>query len=486
MGEVVAGSARTDWRAVLDGLSPVAMVTGDSLDVLKQFPADSVDAVVSDPPYGLGFMGREWDTFKPQDFQAWCEAWGWELLRVLKPGGYVVAFGGTRTYHRLAVGLEDAGFMVKDSLAWLHGQGFPKSLDVSKALDKRRDDTADVLAVTRWLNAQVKRSGKTTAAILEYFGFRPGSGQVGHWTALSAGGQPQVPTWDQWLKLRDYLSLPGDMDAEVWRLNGRKGTPGEAWQDREVLGWETKVDTTKVRAGFTSATYNDPANVGAVRDVPVTAPATDAARQWDGWGTALKPAHEPIVLAQKRLAGTYAQNVTAWGCGALNISGARVGGTAGRWPANVFLSHTLFCTDAACYPGCPVAELDRQSGPSTSPAKVTRGGQRAQEFGMGRQDDVPCYGDRGGASRFFYVAKPSAAERSRGLGDDRNPHPTVKPLAVMRWLVRLVTPPDGVVLDPFMGSGTTGLAALYEGFRFIGIEREQQFVDVAARRIAAA
>jgi hypothetical protein len=333
---------------------------------MATLPAESIEAIVTDPPYELGFMGKRWDgTGIANDVSVWCEA-----RRVLKPGGHLLAFGGTRTYHRLACAIEDAGFEIRDQLQWLYGSGFPKS--------------------------------------------------------------------------------------------------------HNLMG------------------------------------------EWDGWGTALKPAHEPIVLARKPLIGTVAANVARYGSGALNIDGCRLApltakevarsgqstngaicgdyasidwkrdGQAhpGRWPANVLLD------------GDAAAMLDAQSG--------ERGGMRnrGQEIG---------YDDTGGASRFFYCAKASRAERNAGLDgmpervahDDvrmndggsspgqtpnlhtpqSNHHPTVKPISLMRWLVRLVTPPGGTVLDPFLGSGTTGIACVAEAFAFIGIEQDADYLELARRRI---
>jgi len=412
---------------------------GDAREVLRKLPAASVDAIVTDPPYGISFMGKHWDRFdidkrvgkrdvsklgvrltgSPDSgdrkliartgsafanaasqaggydfsvkgnraFQAWCEQWGTECLRILKPGGHALVFGGTRTYHRLASGLEDAGFEIRDCLCWLYGSGFPKSR-----------------------------------------------------------------------------------------------------------------------------------NLG------------------DGWGTALKPAFEPIVVARKPLIGTVAANVLEHGTGAINVDGCRIPhaspddlatshgknpgrndsvtssvygadrpqqsvNDAGRWPANLALDEET------------ASMLDEQSGelaPGASPPKKGLGSARvygdAERAGVIKERE-PL--DGGGASRFFYVAKTSRAERNAGLegfdeqdlrwsNGDQNPgsfqadgtkrsaqnfHPTVKPIALMRWLVRLVTPPGGVIVDPFLGSGTTGIAAVLEGFRFTGVEREEDYLPIAEARI---
>jgi len=375
---------------------------GDCLEVLAELPDASVDAVVTDPPYELGFMGKGWDASGiAYRVDLWAEA-----LRVLKPGGHLLAFGGTRTWHRLACAIEDAGFEVRDSIAWMYGSGFPKSLDVSKAIDK------------------------------------------------AAGAE------------------------------------------REVLA-------TQARQGRSAGILGTPVDI--VRDI--TAPATDAAREWSGWGTALKPAHEPIVVARKPLVGTVAANVLEHGTGALNIDACRIGmspedravvdirsggsgggrecflgdvdrqtgerftsAPGGRWPANVVLDE-----DQA-------AELDRQSG-YLKPATSRTHHRNRGPFHSGADSikaDVVYQDGGGGASRFFYVAKAPARERPKV---DGTAHPTVKPLTLMRWLCRLVTPPDGVILEPFAGSGTTVEAALLEGFRVVAIEREADYLPLIQARL---
>lgn len=445
---------------------------GDCLDVLRELPDASVDSVVTDPPYSYSFMARHWDSHPtPLAFQQWCQQWATECLRVMKPGAHLLAFGGTRTSHRLACAIEDAGFEIRDSIAWLYGSGFPKSLDVGKAIDR------------------------------------------------AAGAEREV------------------VGSRILR-----GRAAQSTQDK----------------GGTY-TAGAPSSAGLTKVEEFTAPATDAARQWHGWGTALKPAHEPIVVARKPLAGTVAANVLAHGTGALNVDGCRVGDgarplivsksedstgilgnglngsshggstTAGRWPANVVLDE-----DQA-------AALDAQSGELHSQDPRTRRGSRGESRAFGQRDPGDNYGDTGGASRFFkvvpldpprmfYTAKAGAGERPRvakaGAGEGRvtglggkirecnvcgtrainsgaaeltcghadhtwidNPraehtaHPTVKPLALMRWLVRLVTLPGGTVLEPFAGSGTTVEAALLEGFACIAVEREAEYLPLIVQRI---
>jgi len=377
---------------------------GDCREVMATLDAESVDAIVSDPPYGLSFMGKGWDHGVP-GVEFWTEA-----LRVAKPGAHLLAFGGTRTYHRLACAIEDAGWEIRDCVMWVYGSGFPKSHDVSKAIDKAA-----------------------------------GAEREKRWKAVTAN------------------SSVGTLEPRPWLDEARKN--GGCFVDGD-------------------------------------APATDAARQWSGWGTALKPAWEPIIVARKPLVGTVAENVLTHGTGAINVDGCRVktddslnGGAyakngtertdewgasngfrrnqaleyvqpSGRWPAN--LIHDGSEEVVGLFP----VTKDGVSSPNVKGKEAYGGG-----FGGAFH---PGYGGGGSAARFFYCAKASKADR----GSD-NKHPTVKPTDLMRYLCRLVTPPGGVVLDPFTGSGSTGKAATLEGFRFIGIEREAEYVQIAKARIAA-
>ena len=377
---------------------------GDCRDIMEgQLPDNWVDSIVTDPPYELGFMGKGWDgSGIAYNTEVWENAY-----RILKPGGHLLAFGGTRTWHRLAVAIEDAGFEIRDSIAWMYGSGFPKSLDVSKAIDK-------------------------------------------------AAGAEREP------------GKPGPYSARRPR------------QHVEAV-----------------SAYQD--GVGDAGSALITAPATPAAQQWQGWGTALKPAFEPIVVARKPLIGTVAENVLAHGTGALNIDGCRIGTelivsrggiasgsgnfvggpnidrtpttSTGRWPANVILDESQ------------AAELDKQSGVSTSvgiaqfkPRKV----YNADADGYDITGSEIGYGDTGGASRFFYCAKANKKERPNV---DGVAHPTVKPLKLMEYLCRLVTPPGGTILEPFAGSGTTIEAALNEGFNVIGIEMTDEYLPLIMARI---
>lgn len=484
----------------LDGR--VTLHGGDCRDVLRDMPDASIDSIVTDPPYALvsigkrfgaadaaparegatgayarasrGFMGKQWDTGEAA-FAV--EFWA-QVLRVLKPGGHVVAFSGTRTYHRLACAIEDAGFEIRDQLAWVYGAGFPKSHDVSKGIDKKRDDRADILRVTTFVADAADHNGTSRQQIDAHMG----TSDMGGWWTSRLIHRCQCPKWDQWLTLKAFIGFGDGMDAEVWRLNGRKGSPGEAWANAEVVG---------VKEGAMSGWSMDGETKFVDREIKVA--NSDAARQWQGWGTALKPAWEPIVLARKPLNGTVAANVLAHGTGALNVDGCRVGtegGTAkadpvkasvtvnafgnglngggcvaiaaGRWPANIV--HDGSDEVVSAFPGSNSTPFR-----ANDPGPALHGGGIVARSAGG-------FDDSGSAARFFYSAKADKTDRM-GSG-----HPTVKPVDLMQWLCRLVTPPGGVVLDPFAGSGSTGEAAWREGFRAILCEREVEYqADIAAR-----
>jgi DNA modification methylase len=473
----------------------VTLHHGDSLEVLAGLPEASVDAVVTDPPYELGFMGKGWDASGiAYSVPLWAE-----VLRVLKPGGHLLSFGGTRTWHRMVCAIEDAGFEIRDELAWLYGSGFPKSLDVSKAIDRRRDERDEIRKVTAWIAAARNAAGIVNREIDNAFGF---NGMAGHWT--TQGAQCAVPTLEQVPRLLAVLGVdPEDVPDEIRRLlldlNGKKGQPGEAWFRREVVDTEVRMNEP---SGIVGVGQGERSLVERL----ITAPATPEAERWNGWGTALKPAHEPICLARKPLVGTVAENVLTHGTGALNVDGCRVGTTvetwptsrgpntgtsmaggvmartetgeapAGRWPANVVLDE-----EAA-------AMLDQQSGTLVSgkmlPTHTTAGVDGRGTYGAdaaGGFTTMETYDDSGGASRFFYVAKAAKHERPRV---DGKAHATVKPVELMRWLVRLVTPPGGLVLDPFAGSGTTAEACIVEGFRCVLIEKDADHLPLIEARLS--
>jgi site-specific DNA-methyltransferase (adenine-specific) len=404
---------------------------GNCLEKLKELKDNSVDSIVTDPPYELGFMGKKWDS---TGIAFNSETWE-RCLRVLKPGGHMLAFGGSRTFHRIAVAIEDAGFELRDTIMWVYGSGFPKSHDISKVIDKA---------------------------------------------------------------------------AGIWR--------GKA---------TGKLSTNKA---MSSPNYER---------TPKGNPATPEAQMWEGWGTALKPAFEPIILARKPISEkNIAENVLKWGTGGINIDDCRVeyNGVvktcsrksdgikdhtnpsgwkevnrtpnrpatpteAGRWPAN-------FIHDGSE----EVLRLFPET--KSTPRTPTNGGTGGvgQSTNFQRGSETSPYRDSGSAARFFYCAKASKKERNKGLEDIepkktdqsrkreliggnnpynrgakpvKNNHPTVKPLELMKYLVRLVTPPEGIVLDPFAGSGTTLIAATLQDFKYIGIELNKEYIEIAKTRIKA-
>lgn len=409
----------------------VRLLHGDCLELLSIISTNSVDSIVTDPPYGLSFMGNHWDHGCP-DKTFWLE-----MFRCLKPGGHLLAFGGTRTHHRLVCHIEDAGFEIRDEIQWLYGTGFPKSLNISKAIDKA--------------NGEVR---------------------------------PQVPA-------------TGGL-AKNSRLNDD--------------GWR--------KIGDASATMDS--------NIPISKEAIE----WDGWGTALKPGFEPICMARKPLEGSVVENVLKWGVGGINIDACRLlsvppsvpqpsfnsptgnvynfktgygrngqmSESSGRWPSNVILSHSIECQfmgtkrvrDASGWSKTGSNESENFAMSGKNYARNPRPDTHTDEDGFSLIDVYECVEgcpirrldeQHIDAAKFFYVAKASKSERN---GDDLviNNHPTVKPVSLMRYLCKLVTPSNGIVLDSFMGSGSTGVGAVLEGFGFIGIEQEREYFEIAKTRMS--
>ena len=484
------------------------ILKGNCLDTLKTLETASVDSIVTDPPYELGFMGKSWDNSGIAYNQ---DLWA-ECLRVLKPGGHLLAFSGSRTYHRMVVAIEDSGFEIRDQIMWLYGSGFPKSLDVSKAIDKsdrKSELNPDNYRFTEWMRS-TDITGKQINELTK-------SNMGNHY--LTDKQQPAVPTPEMFDRLRSVLpDVPGWVETLIRLRAPTVVTESQNFKNREVIGVQKNA-----MAGWSM----DGTTQFADRDI--TTPATPEAQQWQGWGTALKPAHEPIVVARKPLIGTVANNVLTYGTGAINIDGSRVGseivtttngkgfngsfegGTnnnggaqhEGRWPANVI--HDGSDEVLAGFP--------EHKSSARKVGKIT-----GTTFGSNTPmpDDltgVLSYGDSGSAARFFYCAKASKSERNAGLeglperhagvGDTRpsgdfsqrlnktdkptqpraNFHPTVKPLALMRYLIKLVTPPNGTVLDPFLGSGSTAVAAILEGFEWIGCEMTEDYFSIIEARV---
>ena len=282
-------------------MSAYTLHVGDCREVMAGMDAESVDAVVTDPPYGLGFMGRDWDHGVPG------EPFWRETLRVAKPGAHLLACGGTRTFHRLAVAIEDAGWEIRDTVMWVYGSGFPKSLDVSKAIDKTNGEVGRLHKFTAWMRTTGLKSSEINRITETNMG--------GHY--LTSASQPAIPTPAIWEKLRPFCGdVPAWVDELVERIEA----------EREVVGKSSH------KSGIANGTTGHRTVGGTVAEhVDITAPATEAARQWQGWGTALKPAWEPIILARKPFKGTVAANVLAHGTGAINVDGCRVGTEEGGW-----------------------------------------------------------------------------------------------------------------------------------------------------------
>jgi DNA modification methylase len=424
---------------------------GDCRDIMRTLPDNSVDAIVSDPPYGLAFMGKEWDHGVP-GVEFWTEA-----LRVAKPAAHLVAFGGTRTFHRLAVAIEDAGWEVRDCLSWLYGSGFPKSHDIGKAIDKM--DAAEEQMARRYrFTAWMRDAGMSTETLwrpLLPFAKNEATAKAMAQHYVSAGQQPAIMTREHLEACRHLL---GDIPEWVERECDIRSVESRNFAEREVVGHSTNAQ---------GRGWSEAGLAGYKESFDITRPSTDAAKQWDGWGTALKPAWEPIVLARKPLVGTVAANVTQYGTGGINVDGCRIGDTVETWPK----------TRAR-----PTNPRDLHHDYTGSETRTVQTG----DVPSGRWPANVCLDEDAAAlfpeSRFFYTAKASRREREAGC--ESNGHPTIKPIALMRWLCRLVTPPDGLVLDPFNGSGSTGCAAVLEGFRYLGAELDADYVEIARKRIA--
>ena len=379
------------------------ILNGNNLDLLKTLADNSVDSIVTDPPYGLSFMNKKWDYDVPS-----VELWK-EVYRVLKHGGHVVSFGGTRTYHRMVVNIEDAGFEIRDQIMWLYGSGFPKSLNIGKAIDK---------------------------------------------------------------------------------IQGN---------EREVVGEKNRGDVQKAKekgVGYLA----DVANRNNVKQFGYgTETITKGSSEWEGWGTALKPANEPICLARKPLSEkSIAENVLKHGTGGINIDGCRLGDGAkkwetpkgGIWKTDSDAKSELIDNPQGRFPANVIHDGSEEvlqgfphtgNGNGGKPYNYSGKEYDNKETSMfnGDKPQAPSnFNDSGSASRFFYCAKASKSDRSDG-----NNHPTVKPTELMRYLCRLITPPNGIVLDPFMGSGSTGKGAILEGFDFVGMELDPEYVEIAKARI---
>jgi DNA modification methylase len=517
---------------------------GDCLDILPTLDAESVDSIVTDPPYGISFMGKKWDYDVPS-----VDVWR-ECLRVLKPGGHLLSFAGTRTQHRMACNIEDAGFEIRDMIFWTYASGFPKSLNIEKQLRKLHEkaisgeqEAEHVLRPMREADLQTEiTNSEAEGEILQ-----SGLSEQG----ISNQGMQLPP---QIREGQSCVEGRGDLFSETRELQTNKvcemstGIHDDG-EERRVYNGTPFIDGSKITTPFTSDGNNTPhqsQSTGQQNREPNAFPEqqiAQAIRTFKGFGTALKPSCEPITVARKPLEKglTVAENCLKWGTGGINIDGCRVkteelitnhsrgsesavskgkygdsceqethqtrGQALGRFPANLIHDGSQEVLDLF---------------PSPHGAGHKRGGGLSKDGGSmfcgNHEGNGTRLGDSGSAARFFYCAKASKHDRDEGCeclkakkmgfsngaqlhgegydkGQDiglnrvisrKNNHPTVKPTALMRYLCRLVTPPGGTILDPFMGSGSTGKAAALEGFRFIGIELEKEYTAIAEKRIMSA
>lgn len=474
------------------------LLLGDCLDILKSIPDNSVDSLVTDPPAGISFMGKEWDSDKGgrREWTAWLEQVMRECLRVLKPGAHALVWAIPRTSHWTTTAIEDAGFEVRDVITHLFGSGFPKSLDISKALDKAAGAERECVGVRRYAGGHIQNSSADKLAPPIGTFKRTQDDRIETAPATDAAKQWQgfgtalKPAAEFWILARKPLS-----EKTVAANVLKHGTGGLAI-DKCRIGNET-ISTHGNGDKYARMKTGASEGVGEYRQHVGRFPANlvlSHHEECEQVGVKkVKPSN-----GSGRASGNTTKDKSIFGVG-----------DTGRELSYLSPDGTETVEDWKCHADCAVKMLDEQSGVSKSPGKVTRGSSRSLGYHMGQQKDVPCPADSGGASRFFYCAKVSSRERNAGLegmpdkeggiknasgrgfseGDPykqvvtKNNHPTVKPQKLMRYLCRLITPPGGIVLDPFMGSGSTGCAAVQEGFQFIGIEREAEYLEIARRRI---
>lgn len=444
---------------------------GDSLEILKSLPSDSVDSLVTDPPAGIGLLDLDWDKDKGgrREWIEWLASVMRECHRVMKPGAHGFVWAIPRTSHWTATALEEAGFQVRDVVTHVFGSGFPKNLAIDKAIDRAKyADTDLVYKVTAWIRGRRDELGLTNRQLDDVAGV---CGGACHWTAQGPNGQPHIPTRERWERL---VTLLGPAPEWLEQIIRPAHEFGEGWKTRAVVG-----EYTGEAGGVGGYVFRS-------NDHRMTEPTREESKKWKGWGTALKPASEHWILIQKPITEhNLAANVRKYGTGGINVDASRVpvkgsipstqnlafaGGDflwnnskrsresifqqhpLGRHPANLVLTRT----DGE---GCPARILNDQSGREVEVAS----------YFNNFKPEMP----------FFYCKKPSRKERG-----ERNTHPTVKPLRLMRYFCKMITPPEGTVLDPFMGSGSTGVAALSERFHFIGIERDESYYEIAEERLA--
>ena len=446
------------------------IINGDSIKELKKFPDNYFHSVVTDPPYGLSFMGKKWDYDVPS-----VELWQ-EVFRVLKEGGYLLSFAGTRTQHRMAVNIEDAGFEIRDMIAWVYGSGFPKSHNIGKAVDKLGENPNGWIEFSKTYKKIVKESKYNHNDIDNHLKIKSSSC---YWARIDYRGG--LPPKHHWERIKEFIGL-GNMYDDLYNETERKilGT-------KKVMGKTDDIIYGKYKGGIINITKGN--------------------SEWEGWGTALKPALEPITMARKPFKTSVAENVLKNGVGGINIDGCRVGAE------NISYRTTS-------YKEAKTGEFSGQDKKNHTTGKKEVLGRFPANFIHDGSDEVKDLLEE--SSRFFYCAKASKKDRNEGLEDlfiekkieevdmqrknntmenicpthkkincicgwqpkpKKNYHPTVKPTDLMRYLVRLVTPKNGIVLDCFMGSGSTGKACALEGFNFVGIDLDKDYCKIAKARI---
>ncbi len=501
---------------------------GSMLDMLEVIEPNTIDSIVTDPPYELNFMNKGWDNsgiaFQPDTWK--------KCYEVLKPGGYLLAFGGSRTFHRIACAIEDAGFEIRDTIMWLYGSGFPKSMDISKQIDKKGgNDYSKQFAI------DLKQARESRNLTMKYCDDKYCNSST-NWSWYEGRKDGcRVPDYQTYLEIvKDFPEL------EKYRELIKEA-------EREVIGQKEKLESYQYKNNNVYQTNGDKEKI----TLDITIPSTDLAKQWQGWGTALKPSFEPIIVARKPFKGSLVDNVIENGVGGINIDECRVGnehfeqkeGNAksqgkygdkiwheksydGRFPANTILTYDDTDFDEVCggFPNTKsnggkttMSDFSKYKGSMMNTSNLKEESARKESNYI-----APC--DSGSASRYFYCAKASKKDRDEGLDGfeeknmrleqnrqihsagceyiengkmkqnphlqsscKRNIHPTVKPTELMQYLVRLVTPNGGTVLDPFNGSGSTGKAVMYENkeknknYKYIGIELTEEYLPIAKARI---
>ncbi|MBD3197511.1 MAG: hypothetical protein GF317_20830 [Candidatus Lokiarchaeota archaeon] len=563
------------------------VIHGNCLEIIREFPENSIDAIVTDPPYGISILQSRWDSFKEWEFMRFNYKWGKRSLKILKPGGGLFAFSSPTTYDLLTVGMRFAGYTIRDMYQWNYGSTIIKGIDISKAIDSK--PRADFIKEFKmWLDGQIDKSQKTVEQIDKECGFTASSYRRYY---SNDGWASNLPSKEKWKKMKEVIGLSNEWDFMIENNLEERG-----YYDQPTGGFH-KGSNNSVQ--FTKKGKQ-------LKDNPIDT----RAKQWKGWRTKVKSLHEPILLAQKQLDGTFSENVLKWGIGALNVDACRIPyspikendnriGTDAEWhgtreasehtvsipaikgmkmykkkgrlPSNVFFTHHQDCKPKGlttvgkgtqklnseinrkgmkfegpftpknsgfnvnkckglanygaelkieydCHPKCPVRILDLQSGElgvSGRPNLIGKHYEKSRWFDAelgGIFGTHNQYLDKGGASKFFYSPKTHKKERNAGcedlfwkLEDDGNlsrikeheyqnlprenrrkgnPIISLKPINVMRWLVRQLCPKDGIILDPFAGSGTTLIACIIEGINYIGIEQREAFAKtIIPRRI---